>query len=155
MDNSFSFQQYNRQPGLFPRIAYCKLVQNYTNFKGVDIHYQGGHFKNAHELLNLKVLKFSPVNKIHIFQCMGKISCVEFQRVPLKFHTKYLTDTLKDVILHSVAILRALRFKSMQAFLRPPPCKLKIKIHNTLNQKVQFYKACILLNSCILIGTTP
>ena len=28
---------------------------------------------------------------------MGKIFCVEFQRVPLKFHTKYLTHTLKDV----------------------------------------------------------
>ena len=35
--------------------------------------------------------------KSHIFQCMGKIFCVEFQRVPLKFHTKYLIDTLKDV----------------------------------------------------------
>ena len=32
-----------------------------------------------------------------IFQCMGKIFCVEFQRFPLKFHTKYLTHTLKDV----------------------------------------------------------
>ena len=29
---------------------------------------------------------------------MGKIFCVEFQRVPLKFHTKYLTHTLKDTI---------------------------------------------------------
>ena len=40
-----------------------------------------GPFKNAHELLNLRALKFSSVNKIHIFQCMSKISCVEFQRV--------------------------------------------------------------------------
>ena len=29
---------------------------------------------------------------------MGKIFCVEFQRIPLKFHTKYLTHTLKDMI---------------------------------------------------------
>ena len=57
----------------------------------------GGHFKNTYELLNLRALKFSPVNKIHIFQCMGKIFCVEFQRYPLKFHTKYLTHTLKDM----------------------------------------------------------
>ena len=55
-----------------------------------------GHFKNTYELLNLRALKFSPVNKMHIFQCMGKIFCVEFQRVRLKFHTKYLTHTLKD-----------------------------------------------------------
>ena len=35
--------------------------------------------------------------KTHTFQCMGKIFCVKFQRVPLKFHTKYLTHTLKNV----------------------------------------------------------
>ena len=56
-----------------------------------------GRFKNTYELLNLRALKFSPVNKIRIFQCMGMIFCVEFQRYPLKFHTKYLTHTLKDV----------------------------------------------------------
>ena len=33
----------------------------------------------------------------NVFQCMGKIFCVEFQRYPLKFHTKYLAHTLKDV----------------------------------------------------------
>ena len=57
----------------------------------------GGRFKNAYELLNLRTLKISMLYKSHIFQCMGKIFCVEFQRVPLKFHTKYLTHTLKDV----------------------------------------------------------
>ena len=61
-------------------------------------HGSGGRFKKAYELLNLRALKFSPVNKMHIFQCMGKIFWVEFQRVPLKFHTKYLTHTLKDTI---------------------------------------------------------
>ena len=73
--------------------------------------FPGGRFKNMYELLNLRALKFSHVNKIHIFQCMGKIFCVEFQRYPLKFHTKYLTHT----------ILRALRFKSSNAFLKRPP----------------------------------
>ena len=58
----------------------------------------GGHFKNTYELLNLRALKFSPVDKTYTFQCMGKIFCVEFQRYPLKFHTKYLTHTLKDMI---------------------------------------------------------
>ena len=57
----------------------------------------GGRFKNAYELLNLRALKISMLYKSHIFQCMGKIFCVEFQRVPLKFHTKYHTHTLKDV----------------------------------------------------------
>ena len=56
-----------------------------------------GRFKNTYELLNLKALKISMLYKIHIFQCMGKIFCGKFQRVPLKFHAKYLTHTLKDV----------------------------------------------------------
>ena len=61
----------------------------------------GGRFKNTYELLNLRDLKFSPVNKIHIFQYVGKIFCVEFQRYPLKSHKKYLTHTLKDVIFYA------------------------------------------------------
>ena len=56
----------------------------------------GGRFKNAYELLNLRALKISMLYKNHISQCMDKIFCVEFQRVPLKFHTKYLIHTLKD-----------------------------------------------------------
>ena len=59
-------------------------------------HDPGGRFKKAYELLNLRALKISVLYKNHIFQCMGKICCVEFQRVPLKFHTKYLTHTLKE-----------------------------------------------------------
>ena len=54
------------------------------------------HFKNTYELLNLRALKISSLCKKHTFQCMGKIFYVEFQREPLKFHTNYLTHTLKD-----------------------------------------------------------
>ena len=57
----------------------------------------GGRFKNTYELLNPRALKISMLYKNRIFQCMGKIFCVEFQRYPLKFHSKYLTHTLKDV----------------------------------------------------------
>ena len=56
-----------------------------------------GHFKNTYELLNVRSLKISTLYKTCIFKCMGKIFCMEFQRYPLKFHTKYLTHTLKDV----------------------------------------------------------
>ena len=73
------------------------LDRIHANVKG-----QGGISINTYELLNLRALKFSPVNKIYIFHYMGKIVCVEFQRVPLKFHTKYLTHTLKETIfIHS------------------------------------------------------
>ena len=57
----------------------------------------GMRFKNTYELLNVRALKISMLYKKQIFQCMGKIFCVEFQRFPSKFHTKYVTHTLKDV----------------------------------------------------------
>ena len=44
-----------------------------------------GRFKNIYELVNLKVPRFFIRNKNCFFQCMGKISCVEFQRFLLKF----------------------------------------------------------------------
>ena len=70
----------------------------------------GGRFKNAYELLILRALKFSSVDGLCIFQCMGEICCVEFQRYPLKFHTKYLTHTLKDAI-----FIPCWKFKSSQS----------------------------------------
>ena len=56
------------------------------------------NFKNACEPLNLQAHKFSSVDEICIFQCMGKKFYVEFQRVPLKLYKKYLTHSLKDMI---------------------------------------------------------
>ena len=63
--------------------------------------------------LNLRALKISVLYKSIIFQCMGKIFLVEFQRVPLKFHTKYFSHTLKDVYFIHRLNLRALRLKSL------------------------------------------
>ena len=37
-----------------------------------------GRIKNTYELLNLRALKISTLYKNRIFQCMGKIFCVEF-----------------------------------------------------------------------------
>ena len=71
----------------------------------------GGCFINAYELVNLGTLKFSTWYKNHVFQCTGKIFCVEFQKAPLKFHTKYLTHTLKDVY-----FVEEWRFKSFQIY---------------------------------------
>ena len=53
-------------------------------------------FQKRCRALKSQSIYFSPANKIVILQCNGKIFCVEFQRAPLKFHTKYLTHTLKD-----------------------------------------------------------
>ena len=56
-----------------------------------------GAFKNIYKLVNLGALKFSLLRKLHIFQCMGNIFRVEAQRVFLKFHTTYVTYTLKKM----------------------------------------------------------
>ena len=45
----------------------------------------------------LAMVHISMLYKNHMYQGMDKIFCVEFQRVPLKFHTKYLAHTLKDM----------------------------------------------------------
>ena len=69
----------------------------------------GGGLQNTYELLNQRALKYSPVNKVHIFQCMGMIFCVEFQRYPLKFHTKYsiLPIHWKVWLLYNIEILKS------------------------------------------------
>ena len=76
----------------------CHPGDQYWNYHpGALSLRSGGHFKNTCELLNPRALKISMLNKNFIFQCMGKIFCVEFQRYPLKFHTKYHTHTLRYV----------------------------------------------------------
>ena len=53
--------------------------------------------KNAYELLNIRSLKISMLHKNCVFHRVNKIFRVEFQMYPVKFHTKYLAHTLKDV----------------------------------------------------------
>ena len=60
------------------------------------------------------------MKKVQIFLCMGKIFCVEFHNVPLKFNTEWFTQTFKDAIYYIVEFLRALTFKRSQAFLKRP-----------------------------------
>ena len=80
--------------------------------------------KNAYKFLNLRALKFSPVNEIYIFKCMGKIFYVEFQRFPLKFPLKKQNilpmHWMVWSFLCNIEILRALRFKTSYALLKRP-----------------------------------
>ena len=62
------------------------------------LYFNGWSMGAQKHLQARKSEKFSLLNKLHILQCMGKIFCVEFQRVPLKLHTKYRTETLKVTI---------------------------------------------------------
>ena len=69
-----------------------------------SLHDNLGRFKNTCELLNARALKISTLDKIHIFHSVGKIFCAEFQRESLKFRTKNLKHTLKDM--HFIQMLR-------------------------------------------------
>ena len=55
--------------------------------------WSGDGFRKTQEGLNLRALKCSSVNEVYIFQYMCKI----FWRLSFKFHTKYLTVTLKNI----------------------------------------------------------
>ena len=72
--------------------------------------------KKAYELLNLTALKISTLYRNCIFQCMAMyergIFFVEFQRYPLKFHTKYLTHISKYVYFFR-------RWRAGKCFKRP------------------------------------
>ena len=82
----------------------------------------GGHFKIAHELLNLRALKFLTVNKIHIFHNL-------WIRYFVRNFKGYLWNSPQIIIpihwkirlLYNVEILRALRFKSSYIFWNAPP----------------------------------
>ena len=87
----------------------CIMLKSYHFLVGTPLLYNGWKnlgFRGAFMLLNLRALKISILYKNRIFQHMGMIFCAEFQRYPLKFHTKYLTHTLKDVY-----FIRSWKFK--------------------------------------------
>ena len=63
-----------------------------------------GHIRGtvSKTLTNLWALKFLLLNKVHIFQCMVKIFYMDFQRVPLKVHTKYLNPYIERCNFHTL-----------------------------------------------------
>ena len=124
-----------------------EITENTMDCKYSYMHqWTGGRFKKAYELLNLRALKFSPLNKIHIFECMGKIFCVEFQRYPLNSTQNILPIHWKVRFLYNIEILRALRFKSSYAFLKGPPGPSLVQVMACACSMPSHY-----LNQCWLI----
>ena len=78
-----------------------KSLANIHHIQSLKYEFEKNKNKKTYDLVNLNLgaPKCSPVDWISIFPCMGKILCAQFQRVALKFHTKYLTHTLEDAIL--------------------------------------------------------
>ena len=58
---------------------------------------------------------------LSIYIYLSKIFCLWFQKVPLKSHTKYLTHTLKEKLIHKAELLWDLTFKSSWSFLKQFP----------------------------------
>ena len=81
---------------------------------------------------------------------MGKIFCVEFQRVPLNFHTKCITciHTLKDMIFfYDVTIVRAVKFQAHMRFWKAP-CWFGLNIYiewwrNDMNTRSVLLILCV------------
>ena len=69
-------------------------------------------FKNTYEFLNLRALKLSPLNKINIFQCMGKIFVWNFKGTLWNSTQNILPIYWKIWFLYNTEISRALIFKS-------------------------------------------
>ena len=67
-------------------------------------------------------IRFSTVNKINIFQCMGKILCVELQGNIWNSTQNILPLHWKMRFLYKVEISRDLTFKNSRAFLKQSPC---------------------------------
>ena len=81
------------------------------------------------------------MNKIYVINCMGKIFCMEFQRVSLEIPLKYLTHTLRDTIVIQhysrnrtagcpKKLIWALKFKSSYKLLEQPLFLFVKKWHN-------------------------
>ena len=73
-----------------------------------------GGFINTYELVNLGARKFLLINKLHNFQCMRKMFCVEF-------HTKYLTHKLKETIFNQYCKFKSSVIYELVSVLETPP----------------------------------
>ena len=102
----------------------CSLYLYSRHLRVCCIHMcvSGGHFKNTYELLNLRALKFSPVNK------MGKIYFVRNFKGTLWNSTQNIIPIHWKVwFSYNIEILRALRVKSSDTFLKRPQVIYQIR----------------------------
>ena len=92
----------------------------------------GKYFTDANALLYLRAPMFSPMNQLntHNFPCMGKVLCVRFYGVYLKFHTQNLTLTQ---ILKIKLFIRRLNFISV---FETRPLGLESSLWSILSRRI-------------------
>ena len=81
----------------------------------------GGRLKNTYELLNVRALKFSHVNKSTSFIVWVKCFMWNFKCTLWNSTQNNLPIHWKTSFLYKIEILRALRFESSYTFLKHPP----------------------------------
>ena len=86
------------------------------------------------QILSLHILNSSAVADT-LEPLVGQIFGVEFQRYPLKFQAKHITQTLKDMIRTQHWNFMALRFKNSYPFLNPT----NTNTHPLLSQVMAWY----------------
>ena len=115
MMNNGSKSDYCESRWMRFTISHSKVESDTIPFK-IDISISElnkltrGRFKNAYELLLLRYLKFSYANIINIFQYLGKIFFVEFQRDHLKLFAKYSRIRFGLQIVGYVLVCRSYSF---------------------------------------------
>ena len=84
---------------------------------------------------------------------MGYIFCVKFQRYSLKFHTKYLTHTLKDVYSFLRWKLKSFSIEELVRIFETLHPLCNHIIHKTMNVITQLYLELRggLVNPCVQI----
>ena len=89
----------------------------------------------------------------YIRPCYGS-TCFTSERVPFKFHTKYLIHALRNMILCNVEILRALRLNSSYTFSKRPQdlCNMIYEyVAATSEGSLQLHRSPTLLDSNAVI----
>ena len=102
---------------LIIQVNFWQHCHCYTKY----IHRDWDYFKDAYGFLNIRVLKFLHLNEISIFQCMSdNILCRIFKGYTWNSAQNIQPIQWKKLSIHDNDTLRALRVKSLNAFLNIP-----------------------------------
>ena len=106
------------------RMFLILCIVNNQNLKMISViscMQSGGRFNNTYELLNLRALKFHLWIKSTSFNVWARYFVWNFKGTLWNSTQNILPIHWKIRFLYKIGILRALRFKSLYAFLKRPP----------------------------------
>ena len=121
-----SYHKFHRFMGSFQWVAVtCEWLDK-------DERVPGGHFKNTYELLNLRALKFSHVDKIYIFQCMSKM------------RARFFVWNFKGTLWNSIQSILSTHWKIwFLCYIETPPRKIFISINARWHTLFLLFLYCV------------